>query len=70
MLSAIAKRAYGRPHRRKRSGAVVSDVTRIGEWSGECRSCVWVGDVHDPVVGARFEVAIAGEGSVGPGSTR
>ena len=34
--------------------AVVSDVTRIGEWSGECRSCAWVGDVHDPVVGARF----------------
>ena len=34
--------------------AVVSDVTRIGEWSGECRSCTWVGDVHAPVAGARF----------------
>ena len=23
---------------------VISDVTRVGEWSGECRRCEWVGD--------------------------
>lgn len=33
---------------------VVSDVTRIGEWSGECRGCEWTvpGSVAAP--GARF----------------
>jgi Polyketide cyclase / dehydrase and lipid transport len=32
---------------------VVSDVTRVGEWSGECRGCVWVGaQAAEP--GARF----------------
>ncbi|HZP28186.1 MAG TPA: SRPBCC family protein [Acidimicrobiia bacterium] len=34
--------------------AVVSDVTRVGEWSGECRGCEWVGDARGPAVGARF----------------
>ncbi len=33
---------------------VVSDVTRVGEWSGECRGCTWVGDVDSPVLGAQF----------------
>jgi len=33
--------------------AVVSDVTRVGEWSGECRGCEWVG-VPGAVTGARF----------------
>src|ERR1041384_7583954 len=33
---------------------VISDVTRVGEWSGECRSCEWVGDVAEPSPGARF----------------
>lgn len=34
--------------------ALISDVTRTGEWSPECRRCKWVGDVSEPVVGARF----------------
>jgi uncharacterized protein YndB with AHSA1/START domain len=34
--------------------AVVSDVTRVGEWSGECRGCDWVGDADAAVPGARF----------------
>jgi ligand-binding SRPBCC domain-containing protein len=34
--------------------SVISDVTRVGEWSGECRVCQWVGDSADPVPGARF----------------
>ena len=33
---------------------IVSDVTRTGEWSGECRGCEWVGNVELPVAGARF----------------
>jgi len=34
--------------------AVVADVTRVGEWSGECRGCTWEGGVSEPVAGARF----------------
>jgi uncharacterized protein YndB with AHSA1/START domain len=34
--------------------AVVTDVTRVGEWSGECRGCEWVGGARAAVVGARF----------------
>lgn len=34
--------------------AVISDVTRVGEWSGECRGCVWVGDADAASPGARF----------------
>jgi hypothetical protein len=33
---------------------VVSDVTRVGEWSGECQGCVWVGGASSPVPGAQF----------------
>jgi len=33
--------------------AVVSDVTRVGEWSGECRGGAWVG-ATEAVAGARF----------------
>lgn len=33
---------------------MVSDVTRMGEWSPECRSCRWTGKRRTPVVGARF----------------
>ena len=33
---------------------VVSDVTRVGEWSHECRSAQWLGDADGPVPGARF----------------
>ncbi|HXQ18325.1 MAG TPA: SRPBCC family protein [Acidimicrobiales bacterium] len=34
--------------------AVVADVTRVGEWSGECRGCEWVDGATGPAVGARF----------------
>ena len=34
--------------------ALVSDVTRTGEWSPECRRCEWIEDATGPAVGARF----------------
>jgi hypothetical protein len=34
--------------------AVISDVTRVGEWSGECRGCVWVEGSGAAVAGAKF----------------
>lgn len=34
---------------------VISDVTRIGEWSGECLKCEWAGPTAGPVAGARFK---------------
>ena len=37
--------------------ALVSDVTRMGEWSPETTSCRWVGGATGPVVGARFRGA-------------
>ena len=33
---------------------LISDVTRTGEWSPECRRCHWIGESAGPVVGARF----------------
>ena len=33
---------------------LVSDVTRMGEWSPECRSCRWARGASGPKVGARF----------------
>jgi hypothetical protein len=33
---------------------LISDVTRMGEWSPETRSCRWLGEPAAPVVGARF----------------
>jgi hypothetical protein len=33
---------------------LVSDVTRMGEWSPETASCRWLGGASGPVVGARF----------------
>ena len=33
---------------------LVSDVTRVGEWSGECRGCDWVVPAAYAEVGARF----------------
>ena len=33
---------------------VVADVTRVGEWSGECRGCVWMGAAAAPAAGVRF----------------
>ena len=34
--------------------SVVSDVTRVGEWSGECRGCTWESPSDKAEVGARF----------------
>jgi polyketide cyclase/dehydrase/lipid transport protein len=34
--------------------AVVADVTRVGEWSGECRGCAWVAPSDRAAAGARF----------------
>jgi len=34
---------------------LVSDITRMGEWSPECRSCEWVGGATGPAVGAKFK---------------
>ncbi len=35
--------------------AAISDVTRMGEWSEECHSCVWHDGCDGPVVGATFD---------------
>jgi hypothetical protein len=35
--------------------ALVSDVTRMGEWSPECFQCSWTKGATGPVVGARFK---------------
>jgi uncharacterized protein YndB with AHSA1/START domain len=35
--------------------AAISDVTRMGEWSEECRACEWHEGVEGPVVGATFD---------------
>ena len=40
---------------------VVADVTRSGQWSGECLRCQWLGGATGPVAGARF----AGHNEVG-----
>jgi uncharacterized protein YndB with AHSA1/START domain len=34
--------------------ALVSDITRMGEWSPECEHCSWTGGATGPSVGARF----------------
>ena len=33
---------------------LVADITRMGEWSPECRHCAWTGGATGPAVGARF----------------
>jgi uncharacterized protein YndB with AHSA1/START domain len=33
---------------------LLSDVTRVGEWSVECRSCEWLEGATGPTPGARF----------------
>ena len=35
--------------------ALVSDVTRMGEWSPETVRCQWLGGATGPAVGARFK---------------
>jgi len=34
---------------------VVTDVTRMGEWSPETHTCVWLDGATGPTVGARFK---------------
>lgn len=34
---------------------MVADVTRMGQWSPETTSCVWLDDAPGPTVGARFK---------------
>lgn len=34
---------------------LVSDITRMGEFSPECRRCAWTGGATGPAVGARFK---------------
>ncbi|MDP1793132.1 MAG: SRPBCC family protein [Acidimicrobiales bacterium] len=42
---------------------MVSDLPRIGEWSPECVTVVWDGNVTTPVEGSEF----VGHNAVGPG---
>lgn len=42
---------------------MVSDLPRIGDWSPECESVDWEGEVEVPVVGTTF----VGHNAVGPG---
>jgi uncharacterized protein YndB with AHSA1/START domain len=35
--------------------AAIADVTRMGEWSEECRACEWHEASQGPVVGATFD---------------
>ncbi|HZN16215.1 MAG TPA: SRPBCC family protein [Acidimicrobiales bacterium] len=41
---------------------LIADVTRMGEWSPECRRCEWLDGATGPTVGSRFE----GHNRVGP----
>lgn len=34
--------------------ALISDVTRMGEWSPETTDCEWIGDATGPTAGAKF----------------
>ncbi|MEY2417592.1 MAG: hypothetical protein QOG90_272 [Actinomycetota bacterium] len=42
--------------------ALVTDVTRMGEWSPETKSCEWVDGASGPAVGAKFR----GTNKMGP----
>ena len=35
--------------------ALISDVTRMGDWSPETTSCAWIKGASGPAVGARFK---------------
>lgn len=39
---------------------LVSDITRMGEWSPECIRCSWTKGATGPVVGARFKATNRG----------
>jgi uncharacterized protein YndB with AHSA1/START domain len=45
--------------------ALVSDITRMGEWSPECYECTWTKGATGPAVGARFKAK--NKGGRGPG---
>ena len=34
--------------------ALVSDITRVGDWGGECVHAEWIDGADGPAVGARF----------------
>src|SRR6476661_2867473 len=40
--------------------ALVSDITRMGEWSPECVRCSWTKGATGPEVGARFKASNKG----------
>src|SRR5438552_11986372 len=44
MIAAPAERIYD----------LVADLSRMGDWSPECRRCEWIGGAAGPEVGARF----------------
>ena len=39
---------------------LVSDITRMGEWSPECVRCTWTKGASGPAVGARFKASNKG----------
>jgi Polyketide cyclase / dehydrase and lipid transport len=39
---------------------LVADITRMGDWSPECRKCAWSDGASGPVVGARFKATNKG----------
>jgi uncharacterized protein YndB with AHSA1/START domain len=43
---------------------LVSDISRMGEWSPECYKCAWTKGASGPVVGAKFKAK--NKGSRGP----
>jgi uncharacterized protein YndB with AHSA1/START domain len=53
-IAATPERVYG----------LISDVSRMGEWSPECIHCEWTGGADGPAVGARFKAR--NKGARGP----
>jgi uncharacterized protein YndB with AHSA1/START domain len=45
--------------------ALVSDITRMGDWSPECVKCTWTKGATGPAVGAKFKAR--NKGARGPG---
>ena len=43
---------------------LVADITRMGQWSPECRECSWTDGATGPEVGARFKAR--NKGAKGP----
>jgi len=42
--------------------ALVSDITRVGDWGGECVHAEWIDGADGPAVGARFRGQQVGQG--------